>query len=85
MKVANTSNLKDSYDESEEQSFFEENVVSIEPFVRIKESGEYKMKESIPRSVFDFSEKIPIEISGILEHIGLSKESKLRIQQEGTN
>jgi hypothetical protein len=43
------------------------------------------MKESIPRPVFDYSEKIPIEISGILEHIGLSKESELRLQQEGTN
>jgi hypothetical protein len=85
MKVANMSNLQDSYTDSEEQASFAENVVSIEPFVRIKEKGEYKMKEAIPRSVFDYSEKIPIEISGILEHIGLSKESKLRIQQEGTN
>lgn len=85
MKVANMSNLKDSYDESGEQSFFAENVISIEPFIRIKESGEYKMKESIPRSVFDYSEKIPIEISGILEHVGLSKESELRLQREGTN
>ena len=85
MKVANTSNLKDSYSVSEKQPSFAENVVSIEPFVRIKEKGEYKMEEAIPRSVFDYSEKIPIEISGILEHIGLSKESKLRIQQEGTN
>ena len=85
MKVANISNLNDAYTDSEEQASFAENVVSIEPFVRIKEKGGYKMKEAIPRSVFVYSEKIPIEISGILEHIGLSKESKLRIQQEGTN
>ena len=85
MKEANMSNLQDSYSESEKQPSFAENVVSIEPFVRIKEKGGYKMKEAIPRSVFDYSELIPIEISGILEHIGLSKESELRIQQEGTN
>lgn len=82
MKVANTSNLKDSYAESEEQIFFAENVVSIEPFIRIKEKGEYKIKESIPRSVFDYSEKIPIKISGILERVGLSNESKLRMQSK---
>lgn len=80
MKIANTSNLKDSYDESEKQSFFAENVVSIESFVRIKEKGEYKIIESIPRDVFSHLEKVPIEVSGILEHVGLSKESKLRMQ-----
>lgn len=85
MKVANMSNLRDAYDDSQKAPMFADNVVSIEPFVRIKEKGEYKIKESIPRSVFDYSEKIPIEISGILEHVGLSNESKLRIQQEETN
>ncbi|NHZ86397.1 MAG: hypothetical protein GWP19_11030 [Planctomycetia bacterium] len=82
MKVANTTNLKDSYTKSEKQPFFAENVVSIESFVRIKDKGEYKIIESVPRNVFNHLEKIPIEISGILEHTGLSNESKLRVKSE---
>ena len=85
MKKAKLSNLQDPYSESSEEQMFSENVVSIESFVRIMERGEYKIKEAIPREVFIHLEKVPIEISGILEHIGLSKESKLRIQKERTN
>ena len=85
MRVSNTSNLNDALSDSEDPSFFAENVVSIESFIQVKEGGEYKIKESIPRPVFDYLEKIPIEISGILEHTGLSKESKFRTQQERTN
>jgi len=82
MKVSNTSNLKDSYNESGEQSFFADNVVSIEPFIRIKEGDQFKMKESVPHSLFNYSEKLPIEISGILEHVGLSNQSKIRLESE---
>jgi len=82
MKVPNLSNLTDSYSESEEEPIFAENVVSIESFIRINENGEYKIKESIPRDVFSYVEKVPIEISGILEHVGLSSESKLRKKSE---
>jgi len=82
MKVADMSNLQDSFSESEEKPIFSENVVSIESFIRINEDGEYKIKESIPRDVFNHVEKVPIDISGILEHVGLSNESKLRMQSE---
>jgi hypothetical protein len=82
MKTANLSNLQDSYSESTEDPVFAENVVSIESFVRISEKGEYKIKEAIPRDVFSHVEKVPIEISGILEHVGLSSDSKLRMQSE---
>jgi hypothetical protein len=61
---------------------FSENVVSIESFIRIMEKGEYKIKEAIPRDVFALLEKIPIEISGVLEHVGLSNESKIRLETE---
>ena len=82
MKTANLSNLQDSYSESAKDPIFAENVVSIEPFIRINENGEYKIKEAIPRDVFSHVEKVPIEISGILEHVGLSSDSKLRMQSE---
>lgn len=82
MKVADMSNLQDSFSETTEKPIFSENVVSIESFIRINENGEYKIKESIPRDVFSHVEKIPIDISGILEHVGLSNDSKLRMQSE---
>jgi len=82
MKKANYSNLTDAFDESIKGPIFEENVVSIESFIRIIENGEYKIKESIPKDVFNYLERIPIEISGILEHVGLSNESKLRFNSE---
>ena len=84
MKTANQSNLGGLYSDAveEEEPIFAENVVSIESFIRIKEKGEYKIKESIPRDVFSHVEKVPIDISGILEHVGLSSESKLRMQSE---
>ncbi|NHZ85184.1 MAG: hypothetical protein GWP19_04810, partial [Planctomycetia bacterium] len=82
MKKASPSNLNDSYSQAGNFQTFAENVVSIEAFVRIKDNGEYKIIESVPREVFNFLEKVPIEISGILEHVGLSTESKLRVQSE---
>ena len=82
MKTADMSNLQEAFSETAEKPIFSENVVSIESFIRINENGEYKIKESIPRDVFNHVEKIPIDISGILEHVGLSNDSKLRMQSE---
>ena len=81
MKTADFSSLSDAFDENqEEQTMFSENVVSIESFVRIIENNEYVSKESVPREVFEYLELVPIEISGVLEHVGLSDRSKLRLQ-----
>lgn len=82
IKKVESSNLQDSFSESPKESMFTENVVSIESFIRIIEKGEYKIKEAIPREVFNHLEKIPIEISGVLEQIGLSRESKIRLESE---
>jgi len=82
IKKVESSNLKDSFSESPEESMFSANVLSIESFIRIMEKGEYKIKEAIPRDVFALLEKIPIEISGVLEHVGLSNESKIRLETE---
>jgi hypothetical protein len=82
IKKVESSNLQDSFSEAPEESMFSENVVSIESFIRIMEKGEYKIKEAIPRDVFALLEKIPIEISGVLEHVGLSNESKIRLETE---
>ena len=85
MKQADLSNLNDAYAENKENQVFGENVVSIESFVSVFENGEYKIKEAIPRPLFDYLEQVPIKISGILEHTGLSKESELRLQEEVPN
>ena len=83
MKVTSMSNVTDAYDDSPNTPIFAENVISIESFIRIMENGEYKIKDAVPRLVFTYLETVPIKISGILEHTGLSKESELRLQQEG--
>ena len=85
MKAPDLSNVSDAFDDSGTEHGFSENVVSIESFIRIMENGEYKMKEAIPRHVFNYLELIPIEISDVLGQVGLSRESELRVQQESNN
>ena len=82
IKKVKSSNLNDSFSESADEQMFAENVVSIESFIRILEKGEFKIKEAIPRDVFTHLELVPIEISGVLEHVGLSNESKIRMETE---